>query len=123
MFKDKVLKYNKRNKLFHRGDRIVVGVSGGKDSVYLLRRLLDLAPERDLTVQAAHLNHRLRGAESDRDEAFVRAFCTGHGPLLCRKRKSKARREGLGSRRQRRKVSIFTVVESGCENRYGAYGG
>ena len=48
-----------RHNMLPPGTKVLAALSGGKDSVYLLRRLLDLAPERDLTVQAAHLNHRL----------------------------------------------------------------
>ncbi|MBE5811499.1 MAG: tRNA lysidine(34) synthetase TilS [Clostridiales bacterium] len=51
--------------------RLLVGLSGGADSVALLLLLLDAGAE----VAAVHVNHGLRGAESDGDEAFVRAFC------------------------------------------------
>ena len=50
-------------------------VSGGKDSVCLLHVMLSLQKELSITVKAAHLNHQLRGEESDRDEAFVRSLC------------------------------------------------
>jgi tRNA(Ile)-lysidine synthase len=53
-------------------DNLVVAVSGGPDSVALLHALRELAGGRRLVV--AHLNHRLRGAESDADEAFVRSL-------------------------------------------------
>lgn len=54
---------------------LVVAVSGGGDSVYLLRQARAWATARNRPVQALHFNHRLRGAESDGDEAFVRALC------------------------------------------------
>ena len=57
------------------GDRVLCAVSGGADSMYLLCRMLELGRERGFSVACAHYNHRLRGAESDRDEQFVRAFC------------------------------------------------
>lgn len=57
------------------GTKVLCALSGGRDSVFLLYRLLELAPERQLTVGAAHVNHLLRGKESDRDEAFVRDLC------------------------------------------------
>lgn len=57
------------------GDSIVVGVSGGADSVCLLHALLLLRGEFGITVKAAHLNHMLRGDESDRDQAFVQDLC------------------------------------------------
>lgn len=60
------------------GDRVLCAVSGGADSMYLLARMLELAPERGFTVLCAHYNHGLRGAESDRDESFVRDFCLVH---------------------------------------------
>ncbi len=63
--------------LFSNGDRVICAVSGGADSMALLWSLF--CGYRELTVEAAHFNHRLRGAQSDRDEAFVRAFCAQHG--------------------------------------------
>jgi tRNA(Ile)-lysidine synthase len=54
-------------------DRLVVAVSGGPDSVALLHALLELrAPTATGPLVVAHLNHQLRGPESDADEAFVR---------------------------------------------------
>ena len=79
MFKDKVLKYNKRNKLFHRGDRIVVGVSGGKDSVCLLDVLDRCREEFDLTLLVVHINHGVRGEAADRDEQFVKDMAADRG--------------------------------------------
>ena len=57
------------------GDSIVCAVSGGADSVALLFALHLLRDEMDFRLSAAHFNHHLRGAESDRDEAFVRELC------------------------------------------------
>ena len=58
-----------------RGAAILVGLSGGADSVALTNALHDLCERFDLRIAAAHLNHRIRASESDRDEAFVRAMC------------------------------------------------
>lgn len=59
------------------GGGVLCAVSGGADSVYLLCRLCELRESLGLRVWAAHYNHCLRGAESDRDEAFVRDLCAG----------------------------------------------
>ncbi|MGH7814890.1 MAG: tRNA lysidine(34) synthetase TilS [Candidatus Binataceae bacterium] len=61
------------------GASILAAVSGGADSTALLHVLLDLRERSGFRVAAAHLNHRIRGAESDRDEAFVRAMCARLG--------------------------------------------
>lgn len=61
------------------GDTVVCAVSGGADSMALLWAMYLLQKKLQITVKAAHFNHRLRGAESDRDEAFVRDFCAGYG--------------------------------------------
>jgi len=53
------------------GDRVAVAVSGGADSVALLRALLELREELGIVVAIAHFNHGLRAAESDADQAFV----------------------------------------------------
>ena len=64
-----------RNNLIKTGDSILVAVSGGMDSVCLLHLLLSLRDVFSIHLSVAHVNHMLRGAESDRDEAFVRKLC------------------------------------------------
>ena len=72
---NKLRAFLKAQSLLASGDRIVVAVSGGADSVALLFALYLLRDELGITLEAAHFNHRLRGAESDRDEAFVKSLC------------------------------------------------
>lgn len=57
--------------MVRRGDRLLVAVSGGPDSVALLHLLKLLAPSLDLQLRAAHVHHGLRGAAADRDARFV----------------------------------------------------
>jgi tRNA(Ile)-lysidine synthase len=54
---------------------ILVALSGGPDSVALFHAMLRLRDRFGYRIAAAHLNHAIRGAESDRDEAFVRDLC------------------------------------------------
>lgn len=54
---------------------VTVGLSGGADSCALLGVLCELREETGVRVSACHVNHNLRGAESDRDEEFVRGLC------------------------------------------------
>jgi tRNA(Ile)-lysidine synthase len=67
----RVLSNIRRQELLRAGDRVGVAVSGGIDSVALLRVLLELRGELGIVVSVVHFNHRLRGAESDGDEEFV----------------------------------------------------
>jgi tRNA(Ile)-lysidine synthase len=60
--------------LLRPGMRLAIGVSGGADSVALLRAVVERAEELGLVVHAAHLHHGLRGAEADADLEFVRAL-------------------------------------------------
>src|SRR5580700_10315410 len=61
------------------GSSILVGLSGGADSVALTCALLDLRKRLGFRLVAAHLNHRIRRDESDRDEEFVRSMCARLG--------------------------------------------
>ncbi len=60
-----------RHELFYPGDRVLVAVSGGADSVALLHLLVELRDERQLHLEAAHLQHGIRGAEAEADAMFV----------------------------------------------------
>ncbi len=66
-----------------KGSRVIVGFSGGADSVALLSFLYELRQELDLKLLACHINHQLRGDESERDEMFCRSFCEERGIELC----------------------------------------
>lgn len=66
-----IKKYN----LLQSGDRVVVALSGGADSVTLLDMLNSIKEQYNLTIYAAHLNHNLRGEEADRDESFCKILC------------------------------------------------
>ena len=61
----------RQHDLLPRGETVVVGVSGGPDSLCLLHVLLTLRGEFDCNLRVAHLNHQLRGAEADADAEFV----------------------------------------------------
>lgn len=65
--------------MLEEGDRVVVGLSGGADSMCLTDMLFNLKNELKITVEAAHINHGIRGEESDRDEWFVRDYCDKKG--------------------------------------------
>ncbi len=73
--RDKLLRWWRDEALAARGTHIVCAVSGGADSVAMLHALHSLRDTLGITLSAAHYNHHLRGAESDRDEAFVRRLC------------------------------------------------
>ena len=80
--RDKILSWMRAQRMTKPGDTVICAVSGGADSVCMLHILLSLQDTLGITVEAAHFNHHLRGAESDRDEAFVHALCTGLGIVL-----------------------------------------
>ena len=77
-FQDQVLSFCRDRELLAPGDQVICALSGGADSMALLWSLVLLREKLELDLSAAHFNHGLRGAESDRDEAFVRDFCRGH---------------------------------------------
>ena len=75
-FEEKIAGFCKRHDMISRGDGVLVALSGGGDSVGLLHVLVRLRDVMGITVEAAHLNHSLRGDESDRDELFCRELCS-----------------------------------------------
>jgi tRNA(Ile)-lysidine synthase len=67
----RVAAYGRRHSLVHAGERVAVAVSGGADSVALLRILLELRDELGVVISVAHFHHGIRAADADADEAFV----------------------------------------------------
>ena len=74
---DRVARVVRQHHLFRTGDTVIVGLSGGADSTALLE-LLNGLPDLSPRLVAAHLNHCLRGPQSDNDEEFCRALALRH---------------------------------------------
>lgn len=59
-----------------KSSKVIIGVSGGMDSVFLLSMLLEFQKTTPIKIIVAHINHSLRGKESDKDEKFAKDFST-----------------------------------------------
>ncbi|MFI3230595.1 MAG: tRNA lysidine(34) synthetase TilS [bacterium] len=70
-----VLDTIRQNNLFSRGEHIIIGVSGGADSIALLHFLNSIRIDFELRITAVNINHLIRGEESDLDTQFVIEFC------------------------------------------------
>ncbi len=80
----RLLEFADKYDMLPRGSEVICALSGGADSVCLLAMLCAIAPARDIKLSAAHFNHKLRGEESDRDEAFSSELCNKLGvPFYC----------------------------------------
>jgi tRNA(Ile)-lysidine synthase len=76
------------NNLINKGDNILIGFSGGPDSVFLFHNLRLLKKTLSFSLYASHINHMYRGADADSDEEFVRTICDKYGVKLFVKRKN-----------------------------------
>lgn len=76
---EKVRQTIEKYHMLEHGDRVLVGVSGGADSVCLLLVLLELQKVYGLSIEAVHVEHGIRGEESKADAAFVRLLCETKG--------------------------------------------
>jgi len=72
---NKVKKYIKENGLIREGDKVLVALSGGPDSVCLLNILYNLKDDLKISLGVAHINHMLRGEDADKDEKYVKRVC------------------------------------------------
>lgn len=75
---DRVFEYIQQNRMMINGDRVIVGVSGGADSMCLLFLLCELRQRLGIMVSALHVHHGIRGKGADRDAAFVEEYCRNH---------------------------------------------
>lgn len=71
--------YILERQMIKKGDRIVLGISGGADSVCLFSVFINFMEKYGLSLLAVHVNHKLRGSDSERDEEFVKELCGKYG--------------------------------------------
>ena len=105
--KSKVLDNIIKHKLIKSEDTVIVGVSGGYDSMVLLDLLVELKDALKIEIIVAHVNHMLRGPEADGDEAHVRDYAIEHGLDFVLERRSMeelAEREGISSEDAGRRI-------------------
>ena len=79
MNKETVLAVIEKHGMLSRGDTVIIGFSGGADSVSLVSVLSELRDELQLNLICAHVNHGIRGGEAERDELFCESFCRDNG--------------------------------------------
>ena len=105
---NKLESFLKQYKIVQAGDRVICAVSGGADSIAMLFAFYLLADKLQIHLSAAHFNHCLRGEESDRDEAFVRAFCAQYDiPLEVGKGNVVAGKKGLEAAAREARYCFF----------------
>lgn len=104
--------------MLQKGDRVLVGVSGGADSMLLLHFLLSVQKQWDLQLLAAHVEHGIRGAASVQDAEFVRRFCAEHHITYYQKRidaPKEAQAAGLGVEEYSRNVRYAFFDSIDCD--------
>ncbi len=109
---EKAYAFTEENRLFETPSTVVVGVSGGADSMALLH-LLHSRHDADLRLIAVHIHHGLRGDEADRDEALVRSYCVEHAiEYVCEHAdvRAVAQEMGVGTEEAGRRVR-YEVLE------------
>ena len=107
---EKIENYIRQYHMIEKGDRIIIGVSGGADSVCLLMALCSLQEKLGFQVLVCHVNHELRGEEAAQDEAYVEMLCHKmqvpffafheNVELIAKKRKESLEEAGRYVRRQ-----------------------
>jgi len=114
MMINKVNDFINKNDMLSEGDRIVVGVSGGADSVCLLKLLHEFSKNKKIELFVVHVNHGIRGEEADADEQYVKSLCSQLGVLyhaFTFEVKKIAQEEGLSEEEAGRKVRYETFYK------------
>lgn len=127
MIKKQVINTICEHNLIQKHTHIVLGLSGGPDSVCLFHVLLSLAEEMDLTLWPVHINHKFRPGAAERDQAYAEALCEAYG-ISCRSFvfdcPSIAAEEGLTAEEAGRKVRYRAFAQVARElKEKGAAGG
>lgn len=113
--KQRVLETIKTHELLEDGTHIVLGLSGGPDSVCLFDVLLELSAVKNFRIHPVHVNHKFRPGDAERDQEYVEELCRQRG-LTCRiftvDCNALAREEGLTSEEAGRKARYDAFFET-----------
>ena len=105
--KQKIIETIKKYNLINSGDKIVLGVSGGPDSIAMLDILNQLKDEMNFEIYVVHINHNIRGKDADEDEEYVKKYCENYN-IKCFSKKidvpTIAQNEKIGTEEAGRKV-------------------
>lgn len=116
---EKAFEFIQKHHLLKAEDTVIVAFSGGADSIALLHFLWKNKEKLNIRVLAAHLNHGLRGSESDQEEEFVRKVCDGFSvPLFIGKANMLDRDfpKGMGTEEYARKLRYDFLENVALEN-------
>lgn len=121
----KIKNYILRNRLIEKGDCVLVGLSGGPDSVFLLEVLNGFRKSMDFRLFAVHVHHGIRGEEADRDEKFSQELC-GERDIPFKAvhvdAPEYAKEKGLSLEEAARilRYKVFETERKGLEERFGS---
>lgn len=108
---NKISAFIRQYQMLQPGDTVICAVSGGADSMALLWGMYLLREKLDIRLAAAHFNHGLRGAESDREEMFVRNFCADYQiPFYAGTAKVTAGEKGLEAAAREARYAYFRTL-------------
>ena len=110
----KVRQFIQQQELLSKGEKIVVGLSGGADSVCLMLLFIALQKSEQYELFAVHINHQIRGEEALRDQRFVENFCEKyHIPLTVMEKNVPeiAKKQGISEEEAGRKIRYACMEE------------
>ena len=123
---EKFVRVVRAHSLLDRGDRVLVAVSGGADSVALLSLLLEVRAQFELDLIVAHLNHNLRGKASDEDEEFVRILAQDLGIRFISEKipaeDVRSRESGLENWARERRYAFLSKAAAAVNSQRVAFG-
>lgn len=117
---NKVESYILDNNMLSLGDRIVIGLSGGADSVCLFDVLIKLSKKYELTLFVVHVNHGIRGKEAHKDQVFVEKLCKSHNisySSVLKDVPSIAKDEGISEEEAGRKIRYQAFNDWSVKNK------
>ena len=106
-FEKNILETCLHNRIFADGDKVIVAVSGGADSVALLHVLAALSGELEISLVVAHVNHGLRPTEAKNEERLVQGYAVGLGLVFhstCLDVEGESREKGFSLEEAARKL-------------------